>query len=155
MLKDTFRSSAGAANLVRFRSPSRPQRPPHFNQMRHLVTELSTHRDAWPFQQPVNGDEVTDYYEVIKEPMGKSIIVPYVNRPPTIIDILSCISDLSALEANVDNDVYSTMDLFIKDAQKIFDNCRTYNAETTSYAKCANRLERYFKERVKVWCNIE
>lgn len=63
--------------------------------------------------------------------------------------------DLSALEANVENDVYSTMDMFIKDAQKIFDNCRTYNAETTSYAKCANRLERYFKERVKVWCNNE
>ncbi|KAG2178558.1 hypothetical protein INT44_001711, partial [Umbelopsis vinacea] len=112
--------------------PSRPQRPPHFNQMRHLVTELSTHRDAWPFQQPVNGDEVTDYYEVIKEPM-----------------------DISALEANVDNDVYTTMDMFIKDAQKIFDNCRTYNAETTSYAKCATRLERYFKERIKVWCNTD
>lgn len=88
--------------------------------------------------------------------MGKSSIVPDVNRPLTTIDIPSCVSsDLSALEANVDNDVYSTMDMFIKDAQKIFDNCRTYNAETTSYAKCANRLERYFKERVKVWCNIE
>ncbi|KAG2171292.1 hypothetical protein INT43_002914 [Umbelopsis isabellina] len=110
--------------------PSRPQRPAHYNQMRHLVTELSSHRDAWPFQQPVNGDEVTDYYEVIKEPM-----------------------DLSALEANVENDVYTTMEMFIKDAQKIFDNCRTYNAETTSYAKCATRLERYFKERLKVWGN--
>jgi len=61
--------------------------------------------------------------------------------------------DLSALEANVENDVYTTMDMFVKDAQKIFDNCRTYNAETTSYAKCANRLERYFKERLKVWGN--
>jgi histone acetyltransferase len=64
-------------------------------------------------------------------------------------------SDISALEANVDNDVYTTMDMFIKDAQKIFDNCRTYNAETTSYAKCATRLERYFKERLKVWGNNE
>jgi histone acetyltransferase len=123
--------------------------------MRHLVTELSGHRDAWPFQQPVNGDEVTDYYEVIKEPMGKKSSLWFlITRLPPLTNGISSL-DISALEANVENDVYSTMDMFIKDAQKIFDNCRTYNAETTSYAKCANRLERYFKERLKVWCNID
>ena len=29
---------------------------------------------AWPFQKPVDGNEITDYYEQIKEPMGKYFI---------------------------------------------------------------------------------
>lgn len=38
--------------------------------MRRLLTELIDLPASWPFRQPVNGDEVSDYYEVIKEPMG-------------------------------------------------------------------------------------
>jgi histone acetyltransferase len=45
------------------------------------------------------------------------------------------------------------MEEFIRDVQKIFDNCRAYNAEATNYTRCANRLERYFKERLRVWTN--
>lgn len=55
------------------------------------------------------------------------------------------------MDTNVETDVYQTMDEFIGDVQKIFDNCRIYNAEGTNYARCANRLERYFKERLRVW----
>ncbi|KAI9303581.1 putative histone acetyltransferase [Cunninghamella echinulata] len=107
---------------------NRPRHPPHYNQMRHLVTELQAHASSWPFIEPVNADEVTDYYDVITEPM-----------------------DLTTLEQNVEGDMYSTMDEFVTDVQKIFDNCRTYNAEGTNYARCANKLERYFKERLQVW----
>lgn len=39
--------------------------------MRHLVSELTAHAHSWPFHEPVNADEVTDYYDVITEPMGK------------------------------------------------------------------------------------
>ena len=28
---------------------------------------------AWPFQKPVDGDDITDYYDQIKEPMGKNL----------------------------------------------------------------------------------
>jgi histone acetyltransferase len=61
--------------------------------------------------------------------------------------------DLTTLDQNVETDVYQTMEEFIRDVQKIFDNCRVYNAEATNYARCANRLERYFKERLRVWTN--
>ncbi|KAI9483024.1 MAG: hypothetical protein EXX96DRAFT_477298 [Benjaminiella poitrasii] len=109
---------------------NRPRHPPHYNQMRHLVSELRAHPHSWPFHEPVNADEVADYYEVIAEPM-----------------------DLNTLEENVESDAYQTMDEFIRDVQKIFDNCRFYNAEGTNYARCANRLERYFNERLRVWTN--
>ncbi|KAG2234767.1 hypothetical protein INT48_000116 [Thamnidium elegans] len=109
---------------------NRSRHPPHYNQMRHLVSELRAHAHSWPFHEAVNAEEVTDYYDVITEPM-----------------------DLSTLDQNVESDVYRTMDEFIRDVQKIFDNCRVYNAEATNYARCANRLERYFKERLRVWTN--
>lgn len=38
--------------------------------MERLLSDLGQHPLAWAFLQPVNGDEVPDYYEVIKEPMG-------------------------------------------------------------------------------------
>lgn len=50
---------------------NQPRHPVHYNQMRHLVAELRDHASSWPFQDPVNADEVTDYYEIIREPMGK------------------------------------------------------------------------------------
>lgn len=49
----------------------RPKRGPHFAVMRHILVELNGHGSAWPFVNPVNGDEVTDYYDVIKNPMGE------------------------------------------------------------------------------------
>jgi histone acetyltransferase len=39
--------------------------------MRHLVSELKGNAHSWPFHEPVNAEEVTDYYDVILEPMGK------------------------------------------------------------------------------------
>lgn len=37
----------------------------------NLLPSLQSHKMAWPFQKPVDGNEITDYYEQIKEPMGK------------------------------------------------------------------------------------
>ncbi|KAI8137787.1 putative histone acetyltransferase [Fennellomyces sp. T-0311] len=109
---------------------NRPRHPSHYNQMRHIVSEMRGSPHSWPFVEAVNPDEVTDYYDIIKDPM-----------------------DLSMLEQNVENDVYQTMDEFVKDVQKIFDNCRLYNADTTNYARCANRLEQLFQEKLQLWTN--
>ncbi|KAG0167970.1 histone acetyltransferase [Apophysomyces sp. BC1015] len=109
---------------------NRPRHPPHYNQMRHLVSELQGHQHSWPFKEPVNADLVTDYYDVIGEPM-----------------------DLRTLEQNVENDVYVSMDEFVNDAQKIFENCRLYNSEGMNIAKLGVSLEKYFYARLRVWTN--
>jgi len=31
------------------------------------------HADAWPFKEPVDARDVPDYYDIIKDPMGKYI----------------------------------------------------------------------------------
>ena len=39
--------------------------------MEKLLSDLQGHALAWPFLQPVNADDVADYYEYITHPMGK------------------------------------------------------------------------------------
>ena len=131
----------------------RPKRGPHFAVMRHILVELNGHGSAWPFVNPVNGDEVTDYYDVIKNPM-----------------------DLSTMEAKLENNQYANVDELVADAQlskylrvgvyccvstafstdcllilfflssTVFDNCRSYNPASSPYAKSATKLEKFLKE---------
>ncbi|KAI1077349.1 hypothetical protein F5B20DRAFT_572297 [Whalleya microplaca] len=112
-----------------------PRHGPNYNQLLHLLNDLQNHPSAWPFLNPVNKDEVADYYEVIKEPM-----------------------DLSTMETKLEADQYATPEEFIRDARLIFDNCRKYNNETTPYAKSANKLEKYMWAQIKgipEWSHLE
>ncbi|CDR37661.1 CYFA0S01e14400g1_1 [Cyberlindnera fabianii] len=104
----------------------KPRRSPHHAFMQHLLTELQNHPAAWPFAQPVNKEEVADYYEVIKEPM-----------------------DLSTMEQKLENDHYGTMEEFVYDARLVFNNCRSYNGDNTTYYKNANKLEKFFNSKLK------
>lgn len=103
-----------------------PRHGPNYNQLLHLLNDMQNHGSSWPFTQPVNKDEVADYYEVIKEPM-----------------------DLSTMEEKHEKDLYPTPEDFIRDARLIFDNCRKYNNETTPYAKSANKLEKFMWSQIK------
>ncbi|KAF2100893.1 histone acetyltransferase GCN5 [Rhizodiscina lignyota] len=112
-----------------------PRHGPNYNQLLRLLNELQNNTNAWPFQLPVNKDDVLDYYDVIKEPM-----------------------DLSTMEDLLEKDKYTTPELFIRDATLIFTNCRKYNTENTPYAKAANRLEKFMWTKVKEipeWSHIE
>ncbi|KAI1320441.1 histone acetyltransferase [Mortierella claussenii] len=104
-------------------TPRVPVHGPYYNAMKHIVAELIKDASSWPFLHPVDVESVTDYYSYIKDPM----------------------------ESNVDADVYPTLDDFAKDCRKIFDNCRLYNGESTPYVKCANKLEKVFKDKLKEW----
>lgn len=112
-----------------------PRHGPNYTQLLHLLNNMANHQSAWPFQHPVNKDDVADYYDVIKEPM-----------------------DLSTMEQKLESDQYTTPEEFIKDAKLIFDNCRKYNNETTPYAKSANKLEKYMWTQIKAipeWSHLE
>lgn len=74
----------------------------------------------------MNRTEVPDYYEVIKEPM-----------------------DLGTMEVKLENDAYETMDDFVYDCSLIFNNCRQYNGENTTFYKNANKLEKAVIAKLK------
>lgn len=104
----------------------KPKRGPHYNFMVTLMSELTNNPLAWPFAVPVNKDEVGDYYDVIKEPM-----------------------DLSTMENKLENDKYESFEKFLYDCKLIFNNCRAYNAETTTYYKNATKLEKFLNKKIK------
>jgi histone acetyltransferase len=103
-----------------------PHHGPNYGQLQLLLSEMQNHAAAWPFLQPVNGEEVADYYSVIQEPM-----------------------DLSTMEDNLEKEKYPTPEDFIKDAMLIYNNCRRYNNETTPYAKSATKLEKFMWQQIR------
>src|SRR5277367_4278797 len=46
-----------------------PIRGPHYSKLLRLLGDMQNHAASWPFLQPVNRDEVPDYYDVIRKPM--------------------------------------------------------------------------------------
>ncbi|KAI1774067.1 histone acetyltransferase GCN5-like protein [Hypoxylon cercidicola] len=103
-----------------------PRRGPHFNQLRRFLYQIQNHKQAWPFINPVNRDEVPDYYNVITSPM-----------------------DLSTMEERLNQAQYHTPKDLVEDLKLVFSNCRKYNDETTVYTKCAVRLEKYMWSLIK------
>nr|RBQ96364.1 hypothetical protein FVER53263_20065 [Fusarium verticillioides] len=103
-----------------------PRHGPHFNEMRRLLYQVQNHKQAWPFLQPVNKDDVPDYYNVITFPM-----------------------DLSTMLERLEHDYYAAPKDLVRDLKLIFSNCRKYNDATTVYSKCATKLEKYMWGLVK------
>ncbi len=90
-----------------------PRRGPHFNELRRFLYQMQNHKQAWPFLNPVNRDDVPEYYEVITSPM-----------------------DLSTVEERLERDTYAAPKDLVTDLKLIFSNCRQYNDATTVYTKC-------------------
>ncbi|XP_071943488.1 histone acetyltransferase KAT2A-like [Antedon mediterranea] len=91
-----------------------------------IMTSMKSHTSSWPFLKPVEKAAAPDYYDHIKYPM-----------------------DLKTMHERVKNRYYSSPKLFIADMQRIFSNCRAYNAVDTEYVRCANTLERFFFNKLK------
>ncbi|XP_076346621.1 nucleosome-remodeling factor subunit NURF301 E(bx) isoform X2 [Tachypleus tridentatus] len=99
-----------------------------YEHLQKLFKSLQNHKNAWPFREPVNPKDVPDYYKVIKEPM-----------------------DLKTIEKRIQDHQYEKLADFIGDMTKIFDNCRYYNPRNSPFYHCAEILESYFVQRIKVF----
>jgi len=112
--------------------------------MERLLSDLQQHPLSWAFLQPVNGEEVPDYYEVIKEPMG-------MHPRPCMIACDFCSRtrlDFSTMEDKLEMNQYSNLDAFVEDIQLVFDNCRIYNPDGSIYARNATKMEKFMKEQL-------
>lgn len=63
--------------------------------------------------------------------------------------ILLCCVDLQTIRNKVEFGQYQSVNDFVKDVTKMFDNCRYYNAPNTPFYRCADVLEIYFVEKLK------
>ena len=109
-----------------------------------MLSELQGHSAAWPFLQPVNGEEVADYYDVIKNPMGMRHS-PFLHSHQQ-----PChhIADFSTMEHKLNHNVYPDINSFVSDANLVFSNCMLYNPEGSIYAKSAAKLQKFLTELV-------
>lgn len=48
---------------------------------------------------------------------------------------------------------YSSLDAFVSDITKIFDNCRYFNQRDSPYYRCAEVLESFFVQKLRAWKN--
>ncbi|KAM0747899.1 Bromodomain-containing protein [Meredithblackwellia eburnea MCA 4105] len=110
----------------------RPKRGAQFAFMEKLLLLLNQHPSSWAFTNPVNADEVTDYYTVIKNPM-----------------------DLATMDRKLEANNYETLDDFVADAKLIFANCRQYNDSGSNYVKNANKLENFLNEQVRLYRDMQ
>mmetsp|Transcript_4578 Transcript_4578/g.8623 ORF Transcript_4578/g.8623 Transcript_4578/m.8623 type:complete len:466 (-) Transcript_4578:221-1618(-) len=97
------------------------------NFMREVHTSMMDHPDAWPFLDAVDGREVPDYYDIIKDPVDIALI----KRRLAI------------------GEYYITLEMFAADFRRMFENCRIYNAPDTVYFKCATKLEQHFEQKIQ------
>eukprot|EP00271_Cylindrocystis_brebissonii_P005313 TRINITY_DN17301_c0_g1_i1.p1 TRINITY_DN17301_c0_g1~~TRINITY_DN17301_c0_g1_i1.p1 ORF type:complete len:440 (-),score=89.76 TRINITY_DN17301_c0_g1_i1:555-1874(-) len=104
--------------------PTRQQLQSFMRSLHKYVVDLA---DAWPFREPVNGKEVVDYYDVIKDPR-----------------------DLRTMQRLLDSEAYyMTLEMYVADMCRMFANAMKYNAPETVYYKIAKKLEGLFMSKVK------
>lgn len=61
-----------------------------------------------------------------------------------------CFSDLQTIELRVNEKTYQKLSDFIGDMTKIFDNCRFYNPKESPFYRCAESLETFFVQKLKM-----
>lgn len=110
----------------------KPRKKGEHGVMQSILSEMRNNAASWPFMTPVSKEDVPDYYDLIAEPM-----------------------DLSTMDQKLEKDQYDSMDSFVYDARLIFNNCRKYNNEATTYYKNATKLEKFFNSKLKEYPEYE
>ncbi|XP_069511125.1 nucleosome-remodeling factor subunit BPTF isoform X2 [Ambystoma mexicanum] len=96
--------------------------------LKRVLRSLQAHKMAWPFLEPVDPVDAPDYYGVIKEPM-----------------------DLATMEERIQTRYYKKLTEFVADMTKVFDNCRYYNSNDSTFYQCAELLEAFFVQKLKAF----
>eukprot|EP00804_Cyclotella_cryptica_P001084 CCRYP_008373-RB/>CCRYP_008373-RB protein AED:0.05 eAED:0.05 QI:61/1/1/1/0.5/0.33/3/1072/443 len=86
-----------------------------------LVQKVQEKQFSWCFRDPVDTNEVTDYLEVVKDPI-----------------------DLRTMEKRVrKGDHYKSKHQLYADMMKMVNNCKIYNDPESTYHECAVSLEKF------------
>jgi len=92
---------------------------------RSILKLIRNLKDSWPFQEPVDGSLVQDYYKFIKHPM-----------------------DLKTMREKLEDLHYRNKKSFIHDFKLIVNNCKQYNEEGSVYVRCAEAIDAKFDELI-------
>lgn len=104
-----------------------PHDASHPNLLQHFLYQIQSHPQAWPFLKPVDRIQVPTYYTIITSPI-----------------------DLSTMNAKLETGAYTSLKHLVADLSLMFRNCRQYYDAGSLYVKCADRLEAYMEDQLKI-----
>mmetsp|Transcript_11546 Transcript_11546/g.15052 ORF Transcript_11546/g.15052 Transcript_11546/m.15052 type:complete len:999 (-) Transcript_11546:451-3447(-) len=89
--------------------------------LQDFLRKVTAHKEAWPFHEPVP-DSVTDYLEVVHDPVDLSLIKKRLSH----------------------GGYYKSVQNMVTDLRQMCDNCRIYNQKDTQYYQAADLLQAFF-----------
>lgn len=102
-----------------------------YKQCDNILKKISSEPNSWPFKNPVDKDEVPDYYKVISNPM-----------------------DLKTIREKLESyKYYYSKDEFKEDILLIIKNAKTYNKPNTIYFKYATEIEKIITPYLEKMCD--
>ena len=93
------------------------------SELLQVVRKTEEHQSSWPFREAVDTGEVTDYLDVIKQPIELGTIEKRVRK----------------------GDWYKSRQNLYMDLMLMVNNCKLYNDEDSSYYECAMKMEKFFQ----------
>ncbi|CAD5226609.1 unnamed protein product [Bursaphelenchus xylophilus] len=91
-----------------------------------IYNKIKSNQNAWPFEEPVDAEEVPEYYDYIMFPM-----------------------DLKLIGQRLKDGYYVHPRLFIADFKRMFANCYSFNSAQTIYYNCGYQLNVAFNKLCK------
>lgn len=94
-----------------------------------MIAAVRRHRNSWPFQEPVDPDEVADYYEIVVDPVDLSMVTNWLKS------------------GRYDGD--NGPQRLAEDLAKMFFNAELYNSADSDVWKAGSQLEVYVQNLFK------
>ena len=88
--------------------------------LQNMVHELMKEDSAWPFESPVDVEEVPDYYNLVKNPVDFSMILERLRESPPY---------------------YHCKEMLKADLFRMTKNCRTFNGRSSQFYDLAEKME--------------
>ncbi|CAD5219138.1 unnamed protein product [Bursaphelenchus okinawaensis] len=91
--------------------------------LKTVYNKIKSNQYAWPFAEPVDAEEVPEYYDYIKFPM-----------------------DMKKIGDRLKDGYYLHPRLFVADFKRMFANCYSFNSSQTIYYNCGYKLNIAFNK---------
>ncbi|XP_071120255.1 uncharacterized protein [Mytilus edulis] len=96
--------------------------------MEKMIDEIKSHKDSWPFLDPVEEEIAPGYHEIIKKPM-----------------------DLSTIEKRLTSGGYRTTKKFVADFNLMINNCFQFSGADSELGRMATRLRKFINKCIKIY----